>query len=51
MYVLAPDHLWYLSLRPKGVGKVDIRFRVAIAPEVDAILSDPINGLLGLKHW
>ena len=24
MYVLAPDHLWYLLLRPKGVGKVDI---------------------------
>ena len=39
MYVLAPDHLWYLSLRPKGVGEVDIRFGVAIAPEVDAILS------------
>ena len=39
MYVLAPDHLWYLSLRPKGVGEVDIRFGVAIAPEVDAMLS------------
>ena len=33
MYVLAPDHLWYLSLRSKGVG-------AAIAPEVDAALSD-----------
>jgi phenylpropionate dioxygenase-like ring-hydroxylating dioxygenase large terminal subunit len=39
MYVLAPDHLWYLSLRPKGVGEVEIRFGVAIAPEVDAMLS------------
>lgn len=39
MYVLAPDHLWYLSLRPKGVGQVDVRFGVAIAPEVDAMLS------------
>ena len=39
MYVLAPDHLWYLSLRPKGVGEVSIRFGVAIAPEVDAMLS------------
>ena len=38
MYVLAPDHLWYLSLRPKGVGQVDVRFGVAIAPEVDAML-------------
>ena len=41
MYALAPDHLWYLSLRPKGVGEVDIRFGVAIAPELDAILIDP----------
>lgn len=38
MYVLAPDHLWYLSLRPRGVGKVDVRFGVAIAPEVDEML-------------
>ncbi len=38
MYVLAPDHLWYLSLRPKGVGQVDVRFGVAIAPEMDAML-------------
>ena len=34
MYVLAPDHLWYLSLRPKGVGEVHVRFGVALAPEV-----------------
>ncbi len=39
MYVLAPDHLWYLTLRPRGVGEVDVRFGVAIAPEVDAMLS------------
>lgn len=36
MYVLAPDHLWYLTLRPKGVDQVDVRFGVAIAPEVHA---------------
>jgi len=41
MYALAPDHLWYLSIKPKGVGEVDIRFGVAIAPEVDPIVSDP----------
>lgn len=41
MYVLAPDHLWYLSLRPKEIGQVDVRFGVAIAPEVDRALSDP----------
>jgi phenylpropionate dioxygenase-like ring-hydroxylating dioxygenase large terminal subunit len=40
MYVLAPDHLWYLSLRPKGLGHVDVRFGVAIAPEVMATLAD-----------
>lgn len=34
MYVLAPDHLWYLSLRPRGIGEVDVRFGVALAPEV-----------------
>lgn len=34
MYVCAPDHLWYLSLRPRGIGQVDVRFGVAIAPEV-----------------
>ena len=39
MYVLAPDHLWYLSLRPRGVGEVAVRFGVAIAPEVDAMLT------------
>ena len=34
MYVLAPDHLWYLSLRPRSVGEVDVRFGIALAPEV-----------------
>ncbi len=33
MYILAPDHVWYLSLRPKGVGEVHVRFGVALAPE------------------
>jgi len=41
MYVLAPDHLWYLSLRPKSIGEVQIRFGVALAPEVLASLEDP----------
>lgn len=40
MYVLAPDHLWYLSLRPRGVGQVQLRFGVALAPEVHAALGD-----------
>lgn len=34
MYVVAPDHLWCLSLRPRSVGGVDVRFGVALAPEV-----------------
>ena len=33
MFVLAPDHVWYLSLRPKGVDRVQVRFGVALAPE------------------
>jgi phenylpropionate dioxygenase-like ring-hydroxylating dioxygenase large terminal subunit len=41
MYVLAPDHLWYLSLRPKSVGEVQIRFGAALAPDVLAALDDP----------
>ena len=34
MYVLAPDHLWFLSLQPEGAGKTRIRYGAAIAPEV-----------------
>jgi phenylpropionate dioxygenase-like ring-hydroxylating dioxygenase large terminal subunit len=41
MYVLAPDHLWYLSLRPRGLGEVDVRFGAALAPERLAALDDP----------
>ena len=41
LIVLAPDHLWYLSLRPKGVGEVHIRFGAALAPEVHAAQKDP----------
>lgn len=40
MYVLAPDHLWYLSLRPQGVGEVNLRFGVALAPEVHEALGE-----------
>jgi choline monooxygenase len=45
MYVLAPDHLWYLSLMPKGMGQVQVRFGLAVAPEVIAALRD------GLAAW
>lgn len=40
MIVIAPDHLWYLSLRPKGSGQVHVRFGAALAPEVLASLPD-----------
>lgn len=40
MYVLAPDHLWYLSLRPNGVGEVHLRFGIALAPEVHEALGE-----------
>lgn len=40
MYVLAPDHLWYLSLRPAGPGEVMLRFGIALAPEVHAALGE-----------
>jgi len=41
MYILAPDHLWYLSLRPRGTGQVELRFGIALAPEVHASLVEP----------
>ncbi len=34
MFVLAPDHLWYLSLRPRSPGEIDVRYGLALAPEV-----------------
>lgn len=40
MTVLAPDHLWYLILRPEGPGQVNVRFGAAIAPEVLAATPD-----------
>ena len=40
MYVLAPDHLWYLSLRPNGTGETQVRFGVALAPEVHEALRE-----------
>ncbi len=36
MFVLAPDHLWYLSLQPIGTGNVHIRYGLAFAPEIMA---------------
>ena len=51
MYVLAPDHLWYLSLRPKGVGEVHVRFGVALAPEVHASLNDPEAWLAEVRQF
>lgn len=41
MFVLAPDHLWYLTLMPKGTGEVAVRFGAALAPERLAALGDP----------
>jgi phenylpropionate dioxygenase-like ring-hydroxylating dioxygenase large terminal subunit len=40
MYVLAPDHVWYLSLRPQGTEQVRVRFGLALAPEVHEALGE-----------
>ena len=45
MFVLAPDHMWYLSLMPQGVGQVRVRFGALVAPEVKAALGD------GYEEW
>jgi phenylpropionate dioxygenase-like ring-hydroxylating dioxygenase large terminal subunit len=43
MYILAPDHMWYLTLRPRSVDEVRVRFGAALAPEVWASLSDRVG--------
>lgn len=40
MFVLAPDHMWYLSLMPQGPNQVRVRFGALVAPEVKAALGD-----------
>jgi phenylpropionate dioxygenase-like ring-hydroxylating dioxygenase large terminal subunit len=37
---LAPDHLWYLTLQPKGTDRVAIRFGLSYAPEFLAEVND-----------
>jgi choline monooxygenase len=32
-FSLAPDYLWYLSLRPRGPAEIDVRIGVSLAPE------------------
>jgi phenylpropionate dioxygenase-like ring-hydroxylating dioxygenase large terminal subunit len=32
-FSLAPDYLWYLSIRPRGPGEIDVRIGVSLAPE------------------
>ncbi len=51
MYVLAPDHLWYLSLQPDGVGKTRIRYGAALAPEVLADKPDPAAYIADTKAF
>jgi len=41
MFTLAPDYMWYLSLRPKGTGQVHIRYSASLAPEVVAAMAEP----------
>ena len=41
MFTLAPDYMWYLSLRPEGSGRVRIRYGATLAPEVVAAMRDP----------
>ena len=41
MFTLAPDYMWYLSLRPNGTGQVHIRYGASLAPEVVAAMFDP----------
>lgn len=40
MFVLAPDHVWWLSLMPEAVDRVHVRFGASIAPERLAAMPD-----------
>ena len=51
MYVLAPDHLWYLSLQPRGTGQVEIKYGAALAPEVLAASTDPERLIVDVKSF
>jgi phenylpropionate dioxygenase-like ring-hydroxylating dioxygenase large terminal subunit len=51
MYVLAPDHLWYLALQPDGPGRTRIRYGAALAPEVLAAQADPQSYIAGTKAF
>ena len=51
MYSLAPDYLWYLSLRPEGPGELLIRLGVAIPPEVHASASDTAAFVESMEHF
>jgi phenylpropionate dioxygenase-like ring-hydroxylating dioxygenase large terminal subunit len=37
---LSPDHLWYLTLQPRGTDRVSVRFGLSYAPEVLADVND-----------
>lgn len=51
LYSLAPDYLWYLSLRPKGPSQVQVRIGVALAPEVHASLPDAPAFIASLENF
>ena len=51
MYVLAPDHLWYLALQPNGLGRTRIRYGAALAPEVLAAQADPQSYIASTKAF
>ena len=51
MYVLAPDHLWYLALQPDGPGRTRIRYGAALAPEVLAAQADPQSYIAETKAF
>ena len=51
MYVLAPDHLWYLCLQPSGVGRVKAKYGAALAPEVLAAADDKTALIKDIKDF
>lgn len=51
MYVLAPDHVWYLCLQPLGKDKVSIKYGAALAPEVLAHSPNKAEQIAAVKAF
>jgi phenylpropionate dioxygenase-like ring-hydroxylating dioxygenase large terminal subunit len=50
-FSLAPDYLWYLSIRPRGPGEINVRIGVSLAPENHAEASVTPGAIEALESF